>query len=93
MKEKATITELLIKGEKQSSGYITEATRFTFRTKSADIVLLFQMSREMWEFSYTGDLFFETAINRFLYELFSQWMSRSHSIKIIFFSRTHYDKV
>lgn len=45
-----------------SSGLITENTKFIFRSRSANIFLFFQMSREMWEFADDGELYFEKAV-------------------------------
>lgn len=51
------------------------------------------MSKEMWDFDFNGDLFFEKAINGFLRELFTKWkeLKVSHDVSIILFSRTFYD--
>lgn len=52
------------------------------------------MSAEMWEFDYTGDLFFEKAIMYFLKDLFNNWKdnenSCNHQVVIVLFSRTYY---
>ena len=47
----------------------------------------------MWDFDFNGDLFFEKAINGFLYELFTKWkeLNVNHDVSIILFSRTFYD--
>lgn len=47
----------------------------------------------MWDFDFNGDLFFEKAINGFLYELFTKWkeLKVNHDVSIILFSRTFYD--
>jgi hypothetical protein len=94
MKEKAQVKELAIKGQSQTSGIITDATKFTFRSRSADITVLVQMSREMWEFADSGELYFERTLNNLMRELFDHWsaLSTSHSVKIVFFSRTYYTK-
>ena len=48
----------------------------------------------MWEFDYTGDLFFEKAIMYFLKDLFNNWKdnenSCNHQVVIVLFSRTYY---
>lgn len=48
----------------------------------------------MWEFDYTGDLFFEKAVMSFLQELFNRWkdkdMNCNHDVLIVMFSRTYY---
>jgi len=53
-----------------------------------------QMSAEMWEFDYTGELFFEKAIMFFLNDLFKKWKDTenncNHQVVIVLFSRTYY---
>jgi hypothetical protein len=46
-----------------TSGYITDKTKFIFRSRSANMIALFQMSKEMWEFADDGELYFEKAIS------------------------------
>jgi hypothetical protein len=65
---RAHVKELVTKGISLSSGFITDKTKFIFRSRSAKIYVLFQMSKEMWRFSdrNDGQLYFETAVNIFL---------------------------
>jgi hypothetical protein len=46
-----------------ASGCITENTKFIFRSRSAKMILFFQMSKEMWDFADDGDLYFEKAVS------------------------------
>ena len=64
-----------------------------FRSSSAKLFLLIQMSREMWDFDLNGDLYFEKAINGFLCELFAKWKDSkaNHEVTVVLFSRTFYD--
>jgi hypothetical protein len=41
------------------SGIISPSTTLTFRSRSSHIVLLLQMSREMWQFDNDGEMHFE----------------------------------
>lgn len=65
-----------------------------FRSCSSKLYLFIQMSKEMWDFDFNGDLFFEKAINGFLHELFTKWkeLKVNHDVSIILFSRTFYDE-
>ena len=47
----------------------------------------------MWNFDYSGELYFEKAVNNFLKNLFDKWqdIQANHTVSIIFFSRTLYD--
>ena len=40
-------------------GIVTPATKLVFRSRSAHITLLVQLSKEMWEFADSGDLHVE----------------------------------
>lgn len=62
MEEENVIEET--EGEKltSNSGLITERTKFIFRSRSAKIYFLFQMSCEMWQFCDDGLLYFEKAV-------------------------------
>lgn len=57
--------------------------------------IFIQMSSEMWEFDFFGDLFFEKTVNGFLNELFGMWKDNNcnHEVTIVMFSRTYYDAV
>jgi hypothetical protein len=64
------------------SGIVTEKTNITFRSRSARIVWLVQLSSEMWEYSSpyerqnepesVCEIYFDQWI-RFLYKLFKKW--------------------
>jgi hypothetical protein len=71
------------------SGYFSEKTKMTFRSLSARVFLLVQMSSEMWDFAENGELYFEKAIG-FLKVLFQAWqkMQATHRLTLMFFSRT-----
>lgn len=47
----------------------------------------------MWDFDINGDLYFEKAVNGFLFDLFEMWkkFSVAHDVTIVMFSRTFYD--
>ena len=57
------------------------------------VYLFIQMSSEMWDCDMYGDLYFEKAVNGFLYEMCSKWQKTgaSHEVIIVFFSRTFYN--
>ncbi|GAX20970.1 hypothetical protein FisN_1Lh364 [Fistulifera solaris] len=80
------------------SGIVTEATTITFRSRSARIMWLVQMSREMWEYSSPFEsnrplsrceIYFDRLID-ILHQLFAKWkeLDTTHSVTVIFFSRT-----
>ncbi|XP_059839235.1 GATOR complex protein DEPDC5 isoform X5 [Hypanus sabinus] len=90
---RAQASELWVKGEKVTCGYIGEDTRVVFRSTSAMVYIFIQMSCEMWDFDIYGDLYFEKAVNGFLADLFAKWKEKncSHEVTVVLFSRTFYD--
>jgi hypothetical protein len=81
------------------SGIITERTMITFRSRSARIIWLVQLSSEMWDYASPYDhkgepesiceIYFDKWV-RFLYKLFEKWkaLEVTHSLTVVFFSRT-----
>jgi hypothetical protein len=92
---RTTVKELVANGVQKYSGLITEHTKFIFRSRSARFVLFFQMSKEMWDYTEDGELYFEKAVNGFLPVLYKKWhaMEATHSVSLIFFSRTYFKDV
>ncbi|KAM4552846.1 GATOR1 complex protein DEPDC5 isoform 1-T1 [Odontesthes bonariensis] len=90
---RAQASELWIKGEKVTCGYISENTRVVFRSTSAMVYIFIQMSCEMWDFDIYGDLYFEKAVNGFLSDLFAKWKEKNctHEVTVVLFSRTFYN--
>ncbi|XP_034743802.1 GATOR complex protein DEPDC5 isoform X10 [Etheostoma cragini] len=90
---RAQASELWVKGEKVTCGYISEDTRVVFRSTSAMVYIFIQMSCEMWDFDIYGDLYFEKAVNCFLSDLFAKWKEKncSHEVTVVLFSRTLYN--
>jgi hypothetical protein len=54
------------KGASVLSGVITEQTRMTFSSTSAQLVILIDVSREMWDWDHSGDVMWEVVVNGFL---------------------------
>ena len=87
---KLRVDEILLNGKSTKSGVITPSTRFTFRSRSARLFFLIQLSEEQWDFADDGELYFEKVLG-FLKILFTEWekLKVSHAVSIIFFSRTY----
>ncbi|KAL0965572.1 hypothetical protein UPYG_G00283080 [Umbra pygmaea] len=90
---RAQASELWVKGDKVTCGYISEDTRVVFRSTSAMVYIFIQMSCEMWDFDIYGDLYFEKAVSGFLSDLFAKWKEKycSHEVTVVLFSRTFYN--
>lgn len=83
------------------SGIITENTMITFRSRSARIFWLVQISAEMWDYASPYErerdeeqeslceIYFDKWIS-FVHRLFDKWkeLEVTHSLTVVFFSRT-----
>ncbi|XP_057295818.1 GATOR complex protein DEPDC5-like isoform X1 [Hydractinia symbiolongicarpus] len=89
------VNEMWMKGDKVACGVVGDSTKIVYRSKSAKFHIFVQMSSEMWDFDYFGDLYFEKAIMGFLQDLFNKWKVKgldcNHQVVIVLFSRTYYD--
>ncbi|OLY81019.1 Vacuolar membrane-associated protein IML1 [Smittium mucronatum] len=83
----------MFKGDKVvSSGYVSSNTKPIFRSESAKVIILLQLSAETREFEDDGELMSSKIIS-FLVELFSRWENYriNHIVSVILFSRVTYD--
>ncbi|KAI9188895.1 vacuolar membrane-associated protein iml1 [Blastocladiella emersonii ATCC 22665] len=88
------IREIVRGHRKAACGYITHQTKTIFRSESAHVYLLLQLSREMTEFvNGDSDLCFEKVVHDFLPDLFARWtaLKVNHLVTIVLFSRVLYD--
>jgi hypothetical protein len=85
------------------SGIVTEDTKITFRSRSARIIWLVQMSSEMWDFASPYEvgsnhksqepvchIYFDKFVS-FCRRLFGKWkkLDLTHNLTVIYFSRTY----
>lgn len=70
------------------SGYIGVTTNIIFRSESAKLVFLVQLSREMWNFEENGEIMFHKLVNSLFPKIFKKWRSTNshHSITIVLFA-------
>lgn len=75
-------------GRKLFSGYIGSNTSIIFRSESAKLVFLVQLSREMWHFEENGEIMFHKLVNTLFPQIFKKWRSNNshHSITIVLFT-------
>ena len=81
-------------GQPRMAGIVGPNTKVVFRSKSARLLMFFQVSREMMEFDEEGNLYFEKAIKFFLVDLFKRWnvADYDHALSVVFFSRSFFKK-
>lgn len=83
---RATVKGIYRNGRKLLSGYIGENTRVVFRSESARLIFLIQITDEMWNFEETGEQLFQRMVNSFFPKIFKKWkeIDTHHSITIAF---------
>lgn len=81
-------------GKKLSSGYIGANTSVVFRSESAKLLFLVQLSREMWHFEENGEIMFHKLVNTLFPMIFKKWRSNNshHSITIVLFTTVDYTR-
>lgn len=75
-------------GKELFSGLVSSETKVVFRSKSAKLVFLVQLSREMWHFEETGEIMFHKLVNTLFPKIFKKWRDKNthHSITIVLFT-------
>ncbi|KAG7192647.1 vacuolar membrane-associated protein iml1 [Scheffersomyces spartinae] len=75
-------------GKRVFSGYILEDTKIVFRSESAKVFMMIQLSEEMWNFEETGEIIFHKLVNSLFPRIFKLWRDKNthHSISIILFT-------
>ncbi|CAI4044051.1 hypothetical protein SKDZ_10G3340 [Saccharomyces kudriavzevii ZP591] len=83
---RGTIKGIYRNGKKIFSGYIAEQTRIIFRSESARLIFLIQITDEMWNFEETGEQLFQKMVNSFFPKIFKKWkdIDTHHTITIAF---------
>lgn len=91
---RSQVEGLLANNQDLYCGVIGADTKMIVRSRSSRLFWLVQMSAEMWEFAPDGELYYEKLLNRLLHVMINKWneSSVSHSVTIIAFSRSFYDK-
>ncbi|XP_023373444.1 GATOR complex protein DEPDC5 [Otolemur garnettii] len=103
---RAQAGELWVKNEKVMCGYISEDTRVRLIKCLFSFISLYHFvyalkfkkkkqrnSSACFHCFFSGDLYFEKAVNGFLADLFTKWKEKncSHEVTVVLFSRTFYD--
>ena len=91
---RAEVSDLSINSQPVLSGVITENTLVSFRSRSSKFTYLLELSREMWEYSPSGLLYYEKLL--FLLETaFERQLLKktTHEISIVFYCRVYYPEL
>eukprot|EP00466_Bigelowiella_natans_P005189 jgi/Bigna1/71663/fgenesh1_pg.16_\ len=84
---------LLMKQQQRTmSGRVTHKTKVQFRSRSARLFWLIQISAEMWDCADDGEQYYEKMIV-FLKVLLDKWRAAgvSHALSVVLFGRTIYE--
>ncbi|RLV92110.1 Vacuolar membrane-associated protein [Spathaspora sp. JA1] len=75
-------------GKQVFSGYISKDTKIIFRSESAKLTVLIQLSQEMWHFEENGEIMFHKLVNNLFPKIFRRWRDKNthHSITIVLFA-------
>lgn len=92
---RATVNGIYRDGKKVLSGYVDEKTRVVFRSESARMIFLIQITDEMWNFEETGEQLFQKMVNSLFPKIFKKWkeIDTHHSITIAFSTSVDYSEV
>ena len=86
----AQVEALYVAGKPVESALVTyERTKAIFRSCSAHYTILVQISKEMLEYWYDGNLMYERLLSGFLPDLFRRWeqLKAKHLVSIVLFGR------
>ncbi|KAK6457830.1 vacuolar membrane-associated protein IML1 [Scheffersomyces xylosifermentans] len=83
-----TVRYIYKNGRNIFSGFIGENTKVTFRSESAKLTVLIQLSREMWHFEENGEIMFHKLVNNLFPKIFKRWRDKNthHAITIVLFT-------
>jgi len=75
--------------EKVLTGVISRTTKIIFRSRSATVYWLWQISAEMWHYTDSGELYFDLAVNSLVRHFVQRWEAgdSAHSIALLFMAR------
>eukprot|EP00871_Galdieria_phlegrea_P002213 jgi/Galph1/2993/GphlegSOOS_G1695.1 len=88
----ATVKSLFLENKQPvESGLVSHETNFNFRSQSAKIIWLVEFSKELWEETSDGRLYFELMLE-FIERILKQWNEKNltHLLTIIVFCRVFY---
>ncbi|GJD10841.1 DEP domain-containing protein [Galdieria sulphuraria] len=90
----ASVKSLFMDTLQVKSGLIGHETKFNFRSQSAKIVWLIEFSKELWEETMDGRLYFELVVE-LMERILERWNSDGlrHILSIVVFSRVFYNNL
>ncbi|ODV59320.1 GTPase-activating protein IML1 ASCRUDRAFT_49092, partial [Ascoidea rubescens DSM 1968] len=82
------INSIYVNNKKFFSGYVDRNTKIIFRSKSARLTFLIQLSNEMFNFEEDGEIMFHKVINSIFPKILKHWsrLKINHLITIVLFT-------
>jgi hypothetical protein len=83
---RATVGTIYKMGKKTFSAYVGKNTKIVFRSESARLVFLIQVTEEMYHFQEDGELMFHKVVNSLFPTIFKRWREEDthHLLTIVF---------
>eukprot|EP01062_Namystynia_karyoxenos_P073485 TRINITY_DN7027_c0_g1_i1.p1 TRINITY_DN7027_c0_g1~~TRINITY_DN7027_c0_g1_i1.p1 ORF type:complete len:1804 (+),score=473.88 TRINITY_DN7027_c0_g1_i1:78-5414(+) len=88
-----TVVRAVLSGDTQlqarRSGIVTPRTKLTFRSKSARLIWMFQLSAEMFLYSDDGDMYYQRAVDLLVRDVVRKWRGAKckHGVLVVLFAR------
>eukprot|EP00835_Amoeboradix_gromovi_P003739 NODE_259_length_12613_cov_0.311411.p1 type:complete len:1298 gc:universal NODE_259_length_12613_cov_0.311411:10943-7050(-) len=86
---KAQVRKIVVNDKEVLSAYYDADSKTIFRSKSAQVFLFLHISRELFDFCYDGDTYFEKMVSGVIPKIFNKWKEQktNHRLTLILFSR------
>jgi len=83
---RCNVSAIFKDGKKMFSGYIGSNTKIVFRSESARLVFLIQITEEMYHFEEDGEIMFHKVVNSLFPKIFKKWRDEGthHLVTIVF---------
>lgn len=83
---RATVGNIYKMGKKTFSAYVGNNTKIVFRSESARLIFLIQITEEMYHFQEDGEIMFHKVVNSLFPAIFKRWREEEthHLITIVF---------
>eukprot|EP00127_Corallochytrium_limacisporum_P003165 Clim_evm14s147 gene=Clim_evmTU14s147 len=90
----ASVRELWKDNTSIHTGILTEETNVVYRSGTARVFVMVQMSSELQDYAYDGDTYLEKVLDCALKELVTKWLDAgvNHHVSFILTGRIHYTK-
>lgn len=91
---RCNVNSIYRNGMKVFSGYIDDNTKIVFRSESARLVFIIQITEEMYHFEEDGEVMFHKVLNSLFPKIFKKWRQKGthHLVTIVFAANVDYEE-